>query len=114
MRPLAQPGSGRRAAPITKPMEKRLRKAPARAAFLSGNSSGIIEAAERTPYTTPQMVPSNRRDIGKTSDWIERQPKSTADKTHRARGGYEMRIVDVVARFLLQNDTFDELDDFCA
>ena len=63
IRPCAHAGTGKRAAPITKPIAKRLRKAPINAALLSGNESGIIEAADNAPYTRPQIVPSNIRDI---------------------------------------------------
>jgi hypothetical protein len=47
--PYAQPGRGSRDAPMTKPMAKRFRNAPARAADLSSKLSGSIEAADREP-----------------------------------------------------------------
>lgn len=49
IRPCAHDGTGRRAAPITKPIAKRLRKALSNAALLSGKDKGIIEAAEIAP-----------------------------------------------------------------
>ena len=42
-------GNGKRAAPMTNPIAKRLRKAPINAAFLSGNDKGTIEAADNAP-----------------------------------------------------------------
>ena len=49
MKPLSHPGHGNATAPITNPMEKRLMNAPSRAALLSGNVSGSIEAADNAP-----------------------------------------------------------------
>lgn len=47
IRPCAHDGTGSRAAPITKPIAKRLRNAAVNAAVLSANGSGIIEPADR-------------------------------------------------------------------
>src|SRR5215218_2592727 len=61
--PLAHPGSGSRAAPITNPMANRFRNAPIKAAVLSAKVSGSIDAADKVPYTRPQIVPRSSRDI---------------------------------------------------
>ena len=63
IRPCAHDGIGIRAAPMTKPIAKRLRNAPISAALLSENDNGIIEAADSAPLTRPQIVPSKIRDI---------------------------------------------------
>ena len=49
IRPCAHDGTGRCAEPMTKPIAKRLRKAPINAALLFENDKGIIEAAESAP-----------------------------------------------------------------
>src|SRR5215208_1177610 len=61
--PLAHRGSGSRAAPITNPMANRFRNAPIKAAVLSAKVSGSIDAADKVPYTRPQIVPRSSRDI---------------------------------------------------
>jgi len=49
IRPCAHDGTGRRAAPMTNPIAKRLRNAPISAALLSEKDNGIIEAADNAP-----------------------------------------------------------------
>src|SRR5215208_2837713 len=61
--PFPHPGSGSRAAPITNPMANRFRNAPIKAAVLSAKVSGSIDAADKVPYTRPQIVPRSSRDI---------------------------------------------------
>src|SRR5947207_1560373 len=63
VKPTAHPGQSRRTAPITNPIEKRLMNAPSNAARLSENSNGIMLAADRAPYTNPEIMPSINRDM---------------------------------------------------
>src|ERR1700733_12968257 len=63
-RPTAQPGQGRRAAPITNPIPNRAMKAAVIAAFLSGKLIGSIIPMSMAPNTKPQMTPSMILDTG--------------------------------------------------
>src|SRR5689334_10890621 len=85
IKPLAQFGSGRRAAPMTKPIAKRFRNAPVKAAVLSLKVSGNIDAAESAPYTRPQIVPRVKRDTGGTSREIVCWSKCARDSSHHHR-----------------------------
>ena len=48
-KPVAQFGKGSRAAPMTKPIAKRFKNAPVKAAVLSVKLSGNIDAADSAP-----------------------------------------------------------------
>src|ERR1700691_5032620 len=61
--PTAQPGQGKRAAPITNPIPKRAMKAAVIAAFLSGKLIGSMIPMSMAPNTKPQMTPSRTLDI---------------------------------------------------
>src|SRR2546426_5591176 len=56
-------GTGNLATPRTNPIAKRLKNAPAKAALLSVNASGIMEAADKAPQTMPHIAPSMSFDI---------------------------------------------------
>src|SRR6267142_1219537 len=62
-KPTAQPGQGKRAAPIANPIPKRAMKAAVIAAFLSGKLIGNMIAMSMAPNTKPQIMPSRILDI---------------------------------------------------
>src|SRR5580658_167851 len=62
-RPTAQPGQGKRAAPIANPIPKRAMKAAVIAAFLSGKLIGSMIPMSIAPNTKPQIMPSTILDI---------------------------------------------------
>src|SRR3954452_2004498 len=57
-KPTAQPGQGRRTAPMVKPIAKRAMKAAVIAARLSGKLMGSMIPTSTMPNTKPQRTPS--------------------------------------------------------